>query len=164
MSESASPGLGLLGFWMLLQLVAFVALLLGGLYLLYCLGRAASGLDRLATAVEEMVQRQAPPPPLLGPRPGAMPSSGMVSPSGMVPPGTVPPSGMVPSGTPPPLIPQPFVPGTTTPAAGPSPAGMPPVEAAAPPPAVGQPPTMGQPPTVGQPPAAGDGGGIMGDR
>ena len=50
-----------------MQLVATLALLLGGIYVLYCLGRAASGLDRLASAAEEWVSRQSP----TGSTPGA---------------------------------------------------------------------------------------------
>lgn len=51
-----------------MQLVATLALLLGGIYALYCLGRAASGLDRLASAAEEWVSRQSP---ATGSTPGA---------------------------------------------------------------------------------------------
>ncbi|HVF10433.1 MAG TPA: hypothetical protein VNA16_06510 [Abditibacteriaceae bacterium] len=58
MESSGNPALALLGFWMTMQLVATLALLLGGIYALFCLGRAASGLDRLASAVEEWVSRQ----------------------------------------------------------------------------------------------------------
>ena len=61
MESNGSPALALLGFWMMMQLVATLALLLGGIYALYCLGRAASGLDRLAGAVEELVKRQTAP-------------------------------------------------------------------------------------------------------
>lgn len=53
--ESAA---GLLGFFMLLQLVFMLALLAGGLYALFALGRAAAGLDRLAAAVESWVAQQ----------------------------------------------------------------------------------------------------------
>ena len=78
MNDSSQAITGMLGLWMLLQLAVLLALLLGGLYALYCLSRAASGLDRLAGAVEEWVARQAAPnaPPLPGqnPLPGA-PSS-----------------------------------------------------------------------------------------
>ena len=50
-----NPLTGLLGLLMLLQLAVVLMLLLGGLYALYCLNRAASGLDRLASAVETWV-------------------------------------------------------------------------------------------------------------
>jgi len=60
MESNGNPVLALLGFWMTMQLVATLALLLGGIYALYCLGRAASGMDRLASAVEELVKRQTP--------------------------------------------------------------------------------------------------------
>ena len=57
----------MLGLWLMVQLVVLLALLLGGLYALFCLSRAASGLDRLAGAVEEWVEREnaksAPPLP-----------------------------------------------------------------------------------------------------
>jgi len=49
---------GLLGFLMLMQLIFLLALLAGGLYALFALGRAASGLDRLASAMETWVERQ----------------------------------------------------------------------------------------------------------
>jgi hypothetical protein len=60
MEQSTSPVLTLLGFWMFLQLAASLILILGGIYVLYCLGRAAAGMDRLASAVEEWVQLQRP--------------------------------------------------------------------------------------------------------
>jgi hypothetical protein len=60
MEQSTSPVLTLLGFWMFLQLAASLILILGGIYVLYCLGRAAAGMDRLAGAVEEWVQLQKP--------------------------------------------------------------------------------------------------------
>jgi hypothetical protein len=50
--------MGLFIFWLMLQLVLMMALLVGGIYVLYCLGRAAAGLDRLASAAEEWVQQQ----------------------------------------------------------------------------------------------------------
>jgi hypothetical protein len=53
-----SSAAGLLGFLMFMQLIFLLALLAGGLYALFALGRAASGLDRLASAVEEWVSRQ----------------------------------------------------------------------------------------------------------
>jgi hypothetical protein len=62
MESNANPVMALLGFWMMMQLVLMLALLLGGIYALYCLGRAASGLDRLASAVQEWVNRQNRPP------------------------------------------------------------------------------------------------------
>ena len=49
---------GLLGFLMLMQLIFLLALLAGGLYALFALGRAAAGLDRLASAMETWVERQ----------------------------------------------------------------------------------------------------------
>jgi hypothetical protein len=49
---------GVLGFLMFLQLIFLLALLAGGLYALFALGRAAAGLDRLASAVEAWVERQ----------------------------------------------------------------------------------------------------------
>lgn len=54
----SNPVLGLLGFWMMLQLVASLALLIGGIYVLFCLGRAASGLDRMANAMEDWIALQ----------------------------------------------------------------------------------------------------------
>ena len=63
MDSSSNPALALLGFWMLLQLVAFLALLWGGIYFLFCLNRASSSLDRLATAAERWVEQQNKPLP-----------------------------------------------------------------------------------------------------
>jgi hypothetical protein len=54
-----NPLTGLLGLLMLLQLAVVLMILLGGLYALYCLNRAASGLDRLASAVESWVVQAA---------------------------------------------------------------------------------------------------------
>lgn len=54
----SNPLTSLLGFWMMLQLFATLALLAGGIYLLFCLGRAASGLDRMANAMEDWVALQ----------------------------------------------------------------------------------------------------------
>ena len=50
-----NPLTGVLGLLMLLQLAVVLMILLGGLYALYCLNRAATGLDRLASAVETWV-------------------------------------------------------------------------------------------------------------
>ena len=54
----SNPITSLLGFWMMLQLFATLALLAGGIYLMFCLGRAASGLDRMANAMEDWVALQ----------------------------------------------------------------------------------------------------------
>jgi predicted lipid-binding transport protein (Tim44 family) len=59
----SNPALGLLGFWMMLQLFATLALLAGGIYLMFCLGRTASSLDRMASAMEEWVALQTQRPP-----------------------------------------------------------------------------------------------------
>ena len=56
MEQGANPVLTFLGFWMFLQLAASIILILGGIYVLYCLGRAAAGMDRMATAMEQWVQ------------------------------------------------------------------------------------------------------------
>ena len=48
-SNSSSAVLGLL---VLLQITGLLALSLGSIYFLYCLGRAAAGLDRLADVAE----------------------------------------------------------------------------------------------------------------
>ncbi|MEO6907505.1 MAG: hypothetical protein ABI210_06405 [Abditibacteriaceae bacterium] len=45
---------------MFLQLAASIILILGGIYILYCLGRAAASMDRLASAVEDWVELQKP--------------------------------------------------------------------------------------------------------
>lgn len=54
----SNPVTSLLGFWMMLQLFVTLALLAGGIYLMFCLGRAASGLDRMASAMEDWVALQ----------------------------------------------------------------------------------------------------------
>lgn len=51
----SNPLAGILGLLMMLQLGVVLLILLGGLYALYCLNRAASGLDRMASAVENWV-------------------------------------------------------------------------------------------------------------
>ena len=67
----SNPALGLLGFWMMLQLAASLALLVGGIYVMFCLGRAASGLDRLANAMEDWVALQsASARPIMPQQPG----------------------------------------------------------------------------------------------
>ena len=66
---NSNPALGIIGFWMLLQLAATLAILLGGIYALFCLGRAASGLDRMASALEEWVARQQKSTPPVLPTP-----------------------------------------------------------------------------------------------
>ncbi len=55
----SNPLAGLLGLLMMLQLGVVLLILLGGLYALYCLNRAASGLDRMASAVENWVAQTA---------------------------------------------------------------------------------------------------------
>jgi len=60
MEQSTNPVLTFLGFWMFLQLAASIVLILGGIYVLYCLGRAAAGMDRMASAMEEWVQLHKP--------------------------------------------------------------------------------------------------------
>ncbi|MBV9867182.1 MAG: hypothetical protein JO316_17640 [Abitibacteriaceae bacterium] len=114
MDSGGNAALGLIGLWMMLQLVAFLALLLGGIYALFCLGRAASGLDRLASAVEAMVERQNQT------YAGAMP--GGSSPAGrggmalahnpVLAATSVPPQSAIPQygDVPPPVSPQSFVP------------------------------------------------------
>jgi hypothetical protein len=62
MNGGGNPLTNVLGFWMMMQLVSTLALLLGGLYALFCMSRAASGLDRLASAVEDLVARGASTP------------------------------------------------------------------------------------------------------
>lgn len=61
MNEGANPLAGIVGFWMLMQLASTLALLLGGIYALYCLSRAASGMERLAAAIERMAAERAMP-------------------------------------------------------------------------------------------------------
>lgn len=59
MNEGGNPLASAVGFWMMIQLVSTLALLLGGLFALFCLSRAASSFDRLASAVEDLVARDA---------------------------------------------------------------------------------------------------------
>ncbi len=135
-SNSANPVAGILGFWMFMQLATILAMLLGGVYVLYCLGRAASGLDRLASAVEELVRHQkADTRPL---PPGGLPSMGAR------------PAGAPGTGSPP--LPQPFVPSAPP---VPAPPGIAPASASAPhvspaAAAVG-PATLASPPTTSAP-------------
>lgn len=55
----SNPLAGILGLLMMLQLGVVLLILLGGLYALYCLNRAASGLDRMASSVENWVAQTA---------------------------------------------------------------------------------------------------------
>lgn len=81
-SNSSSAVLGLL---VLLQLAGLLALALGSIYFLYCLGRAAAGIDRLADVAEAWLvwqqssaaQPQTAPPTRGGPPPPPPPSSGI---------------------------------------------------------------------------------------
>jgi len=57
-SGSSSPAMGLFIFWLMLQLVLMMALLVGGIYILYCLSRASAGLDRLASVAEAWMRQQ----------------------------------------------------------------------------------------------------------
>lgn len=108
MNEGSNPLASALGFWMMIQLVSTLTLLLGGLYALFCLSRAASGLDRLASAVEDLVARNASShnANLPGPMPLATPLAPMPSnmtPSNPMPSNMTPPvhSGETPFSTPP---------------------------------------------------------------
>ncbi len=121
MNGGGNPLTNVLGFWMTMQLVSTLALLLGGLYALFCMSRAASGLDRLASAVEDLVARGASTPnahlPGLMPADISMPAqtiagqatpftpmpSGMPTPSSATTPSiaTTPPAREMPFSTPP---------------------------------------------------------------
>ena len=97
MNEGANPLAGIVGFWMLMQLASTLALLLGGIYGLYCLSRAASGMERLAAAVERMAAERATPnlqTPDMSPREAPSGAGGIV----------VPPT--YPAAAPQPFVPQ----------------------------------------------------------
>lgn len=108
MSGNGNAAVGLLGFWMMLQLVFALLLLLGGVYLLYCASKAASGLDRLANAAEDWValQRQAQ-----AARPNLPPGRVAPAPQPFTP-GVAPPAAAAPSATAPSTAPDPSTPGT----------------------------------------------------
>ncbi len=55
--ESNSPGT-ILGLLLLLQIGGALIFVLGGLYVLYCLNRAAAGLDRMADVAEAWLLMQ----------------------------------------------------------------------------------------------------------
>ncbi len=55
--ESNSPGT-VLGLFLLLQIGGALMFALGGLYVLYCLNRAAAGLDRMADVAEAWLLMQ----------------------------------------------------------------------------------------------------------
>ena len=59
MSDGPNPLMGIAGFWMLIQLVSTLALVLGGIYALYCLTRTANAIERLADATERLTMRDA---------------------------------------------------------------------------------------------------------
>lgn len=75
----------LLGTWLLLQILLVLALSLGGLYALFCLSRASASMDRLATAVETWLARDAAriAPPVPGQIPPA--STSGITPDWMQP-------------------------------------------------------------------------------
>src|SRR4028119_614208 len=74
MSEGPNPLMGIAGFWMLIQLVSTLALVLGGIYALYCLTRTTNAIERLADATERLttpdVQTQVAPTNTQGHRAG----------------------------------------------------------------------------------------------
>jgi hypothetical protein len=118
MSEGANPLAGIVGFWMLMQLASTLALLLGGIYGLYCLSRAASGVERVAVAVERLASERTTPNPQM-PMAPREPQSGIAGQSGIV----VPPT--YPAAAPQPFVPQVPPDAPTTAPAGPS-ASVPP--------------------------------------
>jgi len=73
MEQSTNPVLTFLGFWMFLQLAASIILIIGGIYVLYCLGRAAAGMDRMASAMEDWVQLHKPTNTYQPPAPSSTP-------------------------------------------------------------------------------------------
>jgi hypothetical protein len=89
MSEGANPLAGIVGFWMLMQLASTLAMLLGGIYALYCLSRAASGMERMAAAVERLVAERATSS-LQMPMPPREPQGGIAGQGGVVVPPTYP--------------------------------------------------------------------------
>ena len=101
MSGNGNPALGLFGLWMFLSVVFAIALLLGGIYLLYSIGRAAAGLERMADSAEEWVEHlkraTATPAPSGYPRPGsAVPASELTPSAPQIAPSLVSPQTFVP--------------------------------------------------------------------
>lgn len=58
MDSSSDAALALLGLGMLIPLVLGLILLAAGIYVLYCLSRAANALDRLAHVAETRLARE----------------------------------------------------------------------------------------------------------
>ncbi len=58
MESQANPVAGIFGILLLTQLVLVIAALVGGLYLLYSMGRIAAGMERTAGALEEWLRQQ----------------------------------------------------------------------------------------------------------
>ena len=58
-SSSQQSAVALLGLWMFFLVMGSVLLVGGCIYALYCLGRMASNLERLANGVELMLSRDA---------------------------------------------------------------------------------------------------------
>lgn len=109
MESNANPAVGLLGFLMFGQLVFLLALLIGGLYALFALGRAAAGLDRLASAVEAWVANETAKSRTSGTMPSspaASPFPVPVPPTPLTPPAPAYPSGNVAASTPAPAAQQ----------------------------------------------------------
>ncbi len=87
MNDASQTITGMLGLWLMVQLIMVMALLLGGVYALFCLSRAAAGLDRLAGAVEQWAERESSkgePSPSGVPTPGAL--RPMPIPTALIPP------------------------------------------------------------------------------
>lgn len=62
MSDGGNPLGALVSFWMFLKLLGVLASLMGGIYALFCLNRLASGVHRVADALETAAQNQANAP------------------------------------------------------------------------------------------------------
>jgi hypothetical protein len=64
--SSENPISALLGAWLLFQIGSGVVTALAALYALFCLGKTASAMERLASAIETLAERQPASPILPG--------------------------------------------------------------------------------------------------
>lgn len=69
MDSGSDSSVALVGLMLILQLFLLLVFVVGGIYVLYCLNKAAAGLDRLASVAEAWLEYETRPKPGPGPVP-----------------------------------------------------------------------------------------------
>jgi hypothetical protein len=106
MDSGSDSSLALVGLLLVLQLFLLLVFVIGGIYVLYCLNKAASGLDRLASVAEAWLEHETRPKAGPGPvpfvpgQPSAPETPAPVVPPAAVTPPPVPSTPAVPSPAP----------------------------------------------------------------